>query len=198
MKIWIGCACFSLAMHIALFAAMRSEPRPARMRIEMELADAPRPPPKVEPPPPPKVERVIAKRVVKKAVLPPTAPKEPPKVNDEPPPPPLKVGIDESQLAAEGGMAVASGVTLDGVIGTGTGTIATKAKEGVPGGRGKGRVKHVPIFAVTRLPKAKTVVEPEVPETYRNTSRDIVVVVELDIDAKGRVEEVRVIRGAGS
>ena len=199
-RVWLGSACFSAAVHVALFAAMRSEPRKQEpLRIEMELAEAPRPPPQVEPPPPPPVERIVAKKVVKEAVLPPKKPEAPPpEVEEEPPPPPPKVGIDESETTPEGGMAVASGVTLDGVIGTGTGTIATKAEEGVPGGKGRGRVKHVPIFAVTRLPRAKSLVEPDVPETYRSRSRDLVVVVELDIDVRGRVEDVRVIRGAGS
>lgn len=196
--IWIGSACFSVAAHVVALAALSSEPKPPRVeRIEMELAEVPRPPPPVpqpEPPPPP--ERVVAKRVVKSP--PPPAPRAPEPKQEEPPPAPPKVGVDESQLSPEGGMAVATGVTLDGAIGTGTGTVATKAKEGIPGGRGRGRARHVPIFAVTRLPKAKAVVEPEVPESWRSRARDIVVVLELDIDAKGRVEEVRVIRGAGA
>jgi TonB family protein len=176
---------------LVLLAAVTSSPRHVPLRIEMELAEAPVRPPPVEMPPPP-IARVIAKEVVKKLVR---AKKSEPAPKEAPAPPP-KVGVSEAELSPEGEMAVASGVTLDGVLGTGTGTVAKT--EGVQGGTGTGRVKHVPIFAVTRLPKAKSVVEPDVPESYRSRSRDIVVVLELDIDAQGRVEGVRVIRGAGS
>ena len=206
MRLWLLAIGISAAAHGAFASwVQQREPRkhhPKPPPIEMELSEPepkpePEPEPVPEPPPPPKP--VLVKKIATKPIEP------PPPAAPEPPPPEEapKVGIAEDATAPGGDMAVATGVTLDGEVGTGTKMEKPKdppppQPAGQPGGRpgGTGK-KFVPIYEVTRLPKAKQAVQPDVPEAFRAAQREALVVVEVEIDARGRVMGARVLRGAG-
>lgn len=204
MRPWPIAVTWSLAAHAALvlFVAGRMDgDEHVRLRqvsiARIEHAKVEPPPPRVEEEKKPEPKPRIAKKVVK--ALPKAAPKDPPKPAEEPPKeePKPSVGMSEDQVSRSGEMAVATGVTLEGEIGTGRGTEKKDAvQDGVPGGRGKGS-RPVPIYAVTRLPRPVRLIEPKVPESFRETAREVVVVVEVEIDAKGRVVEARIVRRAG-
>ena len=152
-------------------------PPPVEKKIE-----PPEPPP-APPPPPPR----LVKRVRPKAEAPVTPPEGPTNLLD-----PADSGLPPDQSAPQGGMNVPAGGGIDGPIQKGTGTDKSPAPPPRPPAR-----KFVPIFEVTRMPRAIRPVEPEVPDEFRSQSREAVVVVEVAISASGRVVDARVIKKAG-
>ena len=191
---WIAAAIVSVGAH-GLFATWlehadpKRKPRPP---IEMTLAKLP-PKPIVEPPPPPP---------------PPEPPKQTPKlvtrvVKSVPPPPPppetQRVGISDDATNDKGVIAVPVGVTTDGVLGTGTSMEkdlpppppAPPAPPPPPA-----KPKFFPSYEVTKLPAIKKAVQPEIPDAFREAQREALVVVEVEIDVRGRVVGARVMRHA--
>ena len=190
---WITAAVVSIGAHGA-FAAwidnaeVKKKPRPP---IEMTLAKLPpklvEPPKPVEPPPPPPPKIVKPKLVTRVAKALP------------PPPETQRVGIDEKATTETSDVAVATGVTTDGVIGTGTSMDkdlpppppAPPAPPPPPV-----KPKFFPSYEVTKLPAIKHAVQPEIPDAFRQAQREALVVIEVEIDVKGRVVGARVLRHA--
>ena len=151
------------------------------------------PPPIVRPaPPPPPPPPKLVKRVRPKA-----APSEPPPdgptktdIID-----PAESGLSADQSASQGTMTVQGGGGIDGAIQQGQGSVRTRAAEPPPP-RPPAR-RFVPIFEVTRMPRAVRPVQPDVPDEFRSANREAVVVVEVAISATGRVVDARVIKKAG-
>jgi len=195
-EIWIVAAALSVAANasFAAFVATREPPQPpAPPPIEMRLAAPPKRIAKIDPPPPP-LPPPPKPQLVKKI-----APKPIPLAAPQPPPEIQKVGIDPD-TSSHGDLTISAGSTSEGEVGTGNTmdktppappeppTLAPKAK---PAG------KHfVPIFQVTRMPKPKHAVSPEIPEAFRDAQREALVVIEVELDEQGRVTGARVIRHA--
>lgn len=192
---WIAAAVVSIGAH-GLFATWlenadpKAKPRPP---IEMTLAKLP-PKQIVEPPPPPPPEppKLKPKLVTKVAKSVP------------PPPPPLppetqRRGISEDATTDKGDIAVSTGVTTDGVLGTGTSMEkdlpppppAPPAPPPPPA-----KPKFFPSYEVTKLPAIKKAMQPEIPDAFREAQREALVVVEVEIDVRGRVVGARVLRHA--
>ncbi len=204
--LWITAAAVSVVGHLALaWSIAGHKAPPARRWVDLELATPPprpaptptTPPPAPEaaqkaPKPPPPARKLVA-RAARPAAAPAPAPAAPTP----------KVGIDERRTTPGGGMALTTGTTLDGVIGTGKAERpAPPAPRPAPpaaprAGAGTGGRKLVPLFAVTRLPKARHAIEPRVPDAFRGAAREALVVVEVELDPRGRVVQARVLRGAG-
>jgi len=192
---WIAAGVISAVAHLGFAAWVETgDPAPKPLpRIEMELAKlppakTPEPPPPPPPPPPPK--KIETPKLVKHVQAPP------------PPPQTQRVGVTEEATTDKGEVAVATGVTTDGVIGTGTSMDkdlpppppAPPAPPPPPPQPPKAKV--FPSFEVTKLPKPKHRVQPEVPAAFRDAQREALVVVEVVIDAGGRVIDARVLRHA--
>jgi protein TonB len=191
---WIAAAAVSVIAHVGFAkwvddAEPRKKPRPP---IEMTLAKLPpkvvEPPAPPPPPPPPEVQK--PKRVTKVV-----------KTVPQPPPPPetQRVGISEDATTDTGDVAVSTGVTTDGVLGTGT----SMEKELPPPPPAPPappppppKPKFFPSYEVTKLPTIKKAVHPEIPDAFRQAQREALVVIEVEIDAKGKVVSARVMRHA--
>lgn len=191
---WTIAALVSVGAHVG-FAALVENAEPGkkpRPPIEMTLAKLPKqiaPPPKpVEPPhpPPPPQQPKLVKRVVKSL---PEAP---------PPPETQRVGVSEKATTETGDVTVSTGVTTDGVLGTGT-SMATDLPlppPEPPAPPPPPKPKFFPSYEVTKLPTIKKVVQPEIPDAFRQAQREALVVIEVEIDAKGKVVSARVLRHA--
>jgi protein TonB len=190
---WTVAALVSVGAHVG-FAALveRAEPvKVSRPPIEMSLAKVKKvvePPKPVEPPPPPPPPQPpkLVKRVVK------SLPKAPP------PPETQRVGISEDATADKSDVAVATGVTTDGVLGTGT-SMNREAPPPPPvlvPPAAPARPKFFPSYEVTKLPAIKHAVQPEIPDAFRQAQREALVVIEVEIDARGKVVSARVLRHA--
>lgn len=189
---WILAAVVSVGAHGAFAAWIDNAEvkKKARPPIEMTLAKLPPKvvePPKVVPPPPPPP--------------PPQKPKLVTKVAKALPPPPetQRVGIDEKAAAETSDVAVSAGVTTEGVIGTGT----SMGKELPPPPPAPPapppppvKPKFFPSYEVTKLPAIKHAVQPEIPDAFRQAQREALVVIEVEIDVRGRVVGARVLRHA--
>ena len=188
---WIAAAAVSVIAHVG-FARWVDHQEPAkkpRPPIEMTLAQLPPKivePPPPPPPPPPKIEK--PKRVTKvvKQVAPP------------PPPETQRVGIREDATAATSDVAVSTGVTTDGVIGTGTAMdeALPPPPPAPPAPPAPPKPKFFPSYEVTKLPVIKKAVHPEIPDAFRQAQREALVVIEVEIDVRGKVVGARVLRRA--
>ncbi|MGE5185230.1 MAG: TonB family protein [Acidobacteriota bacterium] len=197
--IFILTAALSVAAH-ASFAAWLSVRQPRRPEphhaIEMTLAPPkPKALAKVEPPPPPPPKPKLPPRLVKKLAPRPT----PPAPAAPPPPETQKIGIDPD--ATKGGPALAAGATSEGEMGTGTTMEPTPPAPPVPPAPpappAKPAGRHfVPIFQVSRMPRAKHAVAPEIPAAFKDAQREALVVVEVELDEQGHVTGARVVRHA--
>jgi protein TonB len=198
-NVWLVASVVTLATHGALATWMVQRepvvhPPPKKTVVRFKVT----PPaakkeiqPPVKPPEPPPPPPKLVKRVRPKA-----APSEPPPdertktdIVD-----PAESGLSEDQSASQGGMTVQRGGAIDGAIQPGTGREKTRVPEPPPKPPAR---KFVPIFEVTRMPKAIRPVEPEVPDEFRSQNREAVVVVEVAISASGRVIGARVVKKAG-
>jgi TonB family protein len=191
---WLIATAVTVAGHGALaawLAQREPEPRPPVARTVVAFKVIPPEPvveaePPPEPPPPPPPPRLIKRE----------------RPVPQPPPPdgatqthlePKESGLVPDQSADQGTMAVQGGRGIDGAIQKGTGTEKTP----VPPAPRPPAKKFVPIFEVSRMPRAIRPVQPLVPEAFRSASREAVVVVEVAISASGRVIDARVIKKAG-
>ena len=192
---WIAAGVISIAAHVGFAtwiekADVKKKPRPP---IEMQLAKLPKKePPKVEPPPPPPPPPEPPKPKLVKHVA---------KVVPQPPPPPqtMRVGIDEKATTEKSDVAVSTGVTTDGVLGTGTTmdkNLPPPPPEPPAPPPPPQKPKFFPSYEVTQLPKVKKPVSPEIPDAFRQAQREALVVVEVEIDIKGKVVGARVMRHA--
>jgi protein TonB len=161
------------------------------------VAEAPKPPKKVEP------LRIAKARPLPPVAVPKDAPAPPPQAENAPPPPndapppgarpnaPVMIGISLSSTTSVGGFAAPVGNTLYGAAPT----VGPKPEEVKPYASPTGR--YVPPFKVTRLPEKETEVEARYPEEARKLGLEGQVVLRLTIDAKGSVVLVKVVRSAG-
>jgi protein TonB len=114
-----------------------------------------------------------------------------------------RVGVTPSPTVTSAGMALPTGATLAGELGTGESlggvldgqkqTLSAPAGER-SGGRGG---EFLPVYRVTTPPRMRERIDPIVPESFRSSGREAVVVVEVSIDISGRVVDASVVRGAG-
>jgi TonB family protein len=97
-------------------------------------------------------------------------------------------------------MAVSTGVTQEGQPDTGSSLEKTPAPPTPPAppapAAKPGGKRFVPIYQVTRMPKAKAPVSPEIPDAFRQAEREALVVVEVELDVHGHVQNARVVRHA--
>ncbi len=191
---WIAAGIVSAIAHVG-FAALVENTEPKKKPlppIEMHLAKLP--PKQLEPPPPPP---------------PPPAPKKPELVKKivkslPPPPQTQRVGISKEATTDTSDVAVSTGVTTDGVLGTGTSMDKDlpppppepPAPPPPPPPPAVKKMKFFPSYEVTQLPRAKSAAQPEIPAAFRDAQREALVVVEVEIDASGRVVSARVIKHA--
>lgn len=201
---WAVAVAVTLSAHGALAAWLaQREPAPrevTRRVTRFRVLPPPEPPavtrpPEPPPPPPPPRPRPAPKRVERPRPRPPESP---------PPPPerpeaaeavePASSGLAPEQGAPAGGMAVEQGAGIDGALQHGAGEAKQPAPP--PPAPRRGRT-YVPIFEVTRMPRAIDQVQPEVPARFSEARREAVVVVEVAIDARGVVVEARAVRKAG-
>jgi protein TonB len=207
--IWMAAAAVSIAAN-ASFAALVAthEPAPPAPRPPILMRLAPPPPKPVAPPaPPPPVELPKPPpprpQLVKKLAPRP----QPARAPEAPPPPAPKIGVSPDASSADG-LAVASGTTTDGELGTGTTMdkvppppvpepVAPPAPPPPPAAKPTGK-RYVPIFQVTRMPKAIHPVAPEIPQAFRDAPHEALVVIEVELDEHGHVTAAKVIRAAGS
>jgi len=196
-SVWIATGVISFAAHGALAAWVATrEPskQPTRPPIEMRLAPPPAkkiepPPPPPPPPEPPKPQ--LVKKLAPRPVVAAPSQAAPPLVE--------KVGIEPDM--DKGGPALAAGSTSEGTPGTGNTMDKTPPAPPPPpeppAPVAKPAGKHfVPIFQVTRMPKAKHAVSPEIPSAFRDAQREALVVVEVELDEQGHVTGARVVRHA--
>ena len=199
--VWLVAGAVTLATHGALAGWLaRREPvvHPPLPRTVVRFKVTPPVPrkevappvatPEPTPPPPPKpVKRVRPKAAPSQP--PPDGPTRTDIVE------PAESGLSPEQSAAQGSMTVQGGGGIDGAIQEGKGSEKTRVAEPPPP-RPAPR-KFVPIFEVTKMPRALRPVEPEVPDAFRSQKREAVVVVEVAISAGGRVVDARVVKKAG-
>ena len=192
--LWGAAAAVSVTAHVAFAAwvearepAPRTQPRPP---VVMELAAVARPkpvePPKPPPPPPPPPKPVTIKKVAKH---PPAAP----------PPPPEAPRFGSDAPDTPGGLPVPKGDTMDAdpvADGQGKEPAPPAPPPPPPAPPAPPAKKFLPAYEVTQLPRPKHRVEPEIPEAFRQAQREALVVVELEIDARGKVVSARVLRHA--
>jgi periplasmic protein TonB len=200
-NVWLVAGAVTLATHGAL-AGWLSQREPAlhpplpktvvRFKVMPPAEKKVVPPPVKLPEPPPPEPPKLVKRVRPKA-----APSQPPP--DGPTRTdivePAESGLSPDQSAAQGAMTVQGGGAIDGAIQEGKGSEKTRVAEPPPP-RPAAR-KFVPIFEVTRMPRAIRRVEPDVPDEFASQKREAVVVVEVAISASGRVVDARVVKKAG-
>jgi TonB family protein len=107
-----------------------------------------------------------------------------------------KVGIDET-TAAKDGLAVQTGGTLEGEVGTGNTMDKTppqvEAPVEPPAPKQTASRHFVPEFKVTRLPQPKSPIQPELPAAFREAQREAHLTVEVEIDETGRVVHAKVL-----
>ena len=191
---WIAAGVISAVAHLGFAAWVENgDPAPKPLpRIEMELAKLPPPKlPEPPPPPPPPPKLIEVPKLVNRISTPP------------PPPQTRRVGVTEAATTEKGEVTVATGVTTDGVIGTGTSMDRdlpppppAPPAPPPPPPSSPPKVKVFPSFEVTKLPKPRHRVQPDVPAAFRDAQREALVVVEVVIDASGRVIDARVLRHA--
>lgn len=202
---WTVAVAVTLAGHGALATWLaRREPAPhvvvKRVTKFHVLPPAPRAVPKVEPvpppePPPPPPPPKLIKRARPAAEMPQPVPDSGPTRTDliEP----AASGLAAADSAPAGAMAVQQGGGIEGAMQEGHGASREPAKPTPPAPPPRPARKFVPIFEVTRMPRALAQVQPEVPEEFREARREAVVVVEVAIGANGVVLDARVVKKAG-
>lgn len=192
--LWTAAIVCSIAAHAAA-AVWVGKPReigrdkPQHRPVEIVLAEPPVPPPPApEPPPPPPEPPRVERRP-----RPVARPVEPPAST----PPPAAAGLPDDALSEGGDVAVPPGHFETGMLSTGDLFGEAGAPPAPPAPPAPRATRYVPIYQVTRLPRPTRPVVPEVPEAFRDSRREALVVVEVDIDARGRVTAARVVREAG-
>jgi TonB family protein len=205
MNIWIASALVSLVGHgaIAVWLGTHDAPPkppkpPTVVRFQAWRPEPPKPPPppppKVEPPPPPKTP---PPKVVKKPNPRPVAPEPPPPATQTHLEEPKNSSITPDQTAPGGDLTTTTGDGLAGPINASHGTAPPETPPAPPAPPPKPKTVYVPIPEVSKLPRAIDPVEPEVPEEWKTSGRDAVVVVEVAITAHGHVVDARVVKKAG-
>lgn len=210
----------SAALHalLALLIAFEASAPPApeaQEPVEFEVVQKPPPPPPPPPEPAPEEKKPEPPKVVKpkptpkpleQAAPPPPkdAPPPPPELTEELPPPPndaapadappqapLMIGISMSSTTTAGSFAAPVGNTLYGSAPT----VAPKPEEVKPYASPTGR--YVPRYKVTKLPELSREVKAKYPEEARKLGIEGQVILELTIDATGKVAEARLVKRAG-
>jgi protein TonB len=198
-RFWVLAGVVSVAAHGAAGAFIETREPHKRIPRAIEMHMQPvakkqiaKPEPKPEPVKPPPPPKIVKPKLVKKL-----APKPVPVMEPEAPPPSPKSGTQPESLS-ENGLAVPDGTTNDGEPGTGTENAPPAPPappapvEPKPAGK-----KFVPIYQVTRMPKAKHAVMPEATDAFRQAQREALVVVEVELDAQGRVMAAKAVKKAG-
>jgi TonB family protein len=191
---WLLGAALSMLGHGALAVWLGNRepaprpPPPRPMRLAFTRLPAPPPPPKVEPPPvePPPVVRP---RIRPRARRPESPRTTATRTHVEPTP----SGLTPDRSAAQGGLQVLGGSGVSGPVQPGEGP----PRPPTPPAAARPARRYVPIFEVTRLPRAVRAIQPEVPPGFDSARREAVVVVEVSITATGVVVDARVVKKAG-
>jgi protein TonB len=194
---WIVAAVVSAGAHGALAAWLETAeptPRPKRPAIEMTLTAPPRRAPAPPPPPPPPPRLPPPKPAVARHVAP-RRPSAPPPASTPPPPEAASPKIGIADAPATSGIAVPAGTSLEGEVGSGT--VDAPAPTAPPAPPAPSTGKHYwPAYKVTRLPRPRTAIAPELPDAFRSAQREQHIVIEVDIDETGHVIHARVVGSA--
>ena len=203
-----GTVTVSLALHVLFLsdmeaAAERTPPRHLhRVEIAMvqtkpspppppPLPDPPKPRPKPTPPPhtPPKPQPLM--HVAQPDIKPPPQPDLPPPLPNAPPPPPdapaappmFGISMSSTVGTSKSGFAVPTGNTT-----------MTGSKNAHPGAR-VAPLHSVPSHAVSHLPKKRGDCQAEYTAEAKRLHVEGQVTLEVDVQADGRVSDVRVLSG---
>jgi protein TonB len=191
----------ALVVHLGIgasLASVRPRNRSLPRNVEMEVVEQPPPPPPAPPPepeppaPPPKQPRLAVRRIAQ--TPPPEAPKPPPSAEAEPPkePAPPVFGVTvESTVTGESGMAVPVGDT----VGTNDRTPRKPAAAAAP--PGPPAFAPVPENYIAELPRVLQEVKEDLPPEAQRLGLEGVVVMRVNLDRRGVVRAVRVIKKAG-
>lgn len=173
----------SIAFHaVAGMFLLSSRPEAAQTENWVEMAVVEPPPPEAEPPPPePEPEKPKPKPVEKLETAPPP--------EEAPPPPRAPIRIAQGLSASS--FAPGSGTAFDVRAGT-----TTKAKAG-PDTMTIDEANGPPCTEATVAPKFKIKPTFEVPQAAKDANVEGRISVLVDIDAEGRVTNVRVQTGLG-
>jgi periplasmic protein TonB len=188
-----------MGAHAGLLAALRGgAPKPAAKVVTIELAETvrPRPPPAPAPEPPPPPEspalRRTGRRLARAAIpRPASGPSASPSADNvvptEGPPTPVRLGLSLGSTHVGGAWAAPVGDPRRGVEG------------GAPEASGPVGKTFVPLSSLTVLPEALETEVPrsEYPPEALRAGLEARVVLELSIDATGRVEAARIMKEEG-
>jgi periplasmic protein TonB len=186
-------ALISTVLHVSLYAFLArplAAPTDTNRRVTMEIVEPP-------PPPPPHEHSKSVQALPKPAKLPtpkvvPPPPNQPPSAKAAPPPP-IHIGVSLSSTVGSGGFAVPVGNTLAGKP-----TAAVDANSVAP--LPESADTFVPSYSVTEAPEVD--VQPDMKAYYPNAARqqnmEGQVLLQLHVDATGRVTHAKLVRGAGN
>jgi protein TonB len=191
---WIAAGVVSAIAHVGFAAYVETHEHVTKVHAVLEMQIVPPKPkprlvtlPEPPPPPPPAPPPKLVKKIVK-TVAPPPKPET------------QRVGITEEATTDKGEVAVPTGVTTEGTLGTGTSMekdLPPPPPEApAPPPPPVKKPKFFPSYEVTKLPRAKSAVQPEIPQAFRDAQREALVVVEVEIDASGNVVSARVLKHA--
>ena len=205
-------AALSFGMHLGLYSMLsrtHTEPPVIKKPVDIEIVEKVKPPPpppkppeekkpeppkpepvkpKVKLPPPPKLEKPPPP-------APPPPPNQPPPPPDNKPPPPINIGLSLSSTTQGGAFAAPVGNTLYGKPDEKAHPPSEARPYQAP--PGPPPVKFVPSYQLSENPTILTDYKPPYPEEAKKEGLEGQVVLELVIDAEGRVTAAKVLHGDG-
>lgn len=191
----------SLVLHASLGTALVAySARPVeknkviKFAVVEEKKEAPKPPP---PPPPPPPQPKPRPKITKPIDLTKPQPKAPQEVKpvEEPKqnlPPPVNFGVDASLTTGQGSFSVQTGSTA-----MADPELVKKQKKLAEAPSAPKEFAPVPTARVTRMPELMADHKVPYPEEARKAGIEGKVVLQLDIDDRGKVVKAKVIKGAG-
>lgn len=189
----------SLVLHATLGTALVAySARPVekhkiiKFAVVDEKKEAPKPPPPPPPPPPPKPRPKITKPIDLTKPQPKASEPSPVEEPKQDLPPPVNFGVDSSLTTGQGSFAVQTGSTA-----MADPELVKKQKLLAEGPEAPKEFAPVPTARVTRMPELMADHKVPYPEEARKAGIEGKVVLQLDIDDKGKVVKVKVIKGAG-
>lgn len=199
-----GSVVFHVVGFVALNLYVESRPPPVFNKpMDLVMIDVKPPPPsppppeekKEEPPPPPKKVKPPPIKVARVTPPPEEIPKEqpPPPPNEEPKeqtkPVPLVVGISMSSTTSTGNFAAAVGNTQYGKTADRAVDPAKVEQYRAP--------KYLPSYQVDTQPEVMADFKPPYPDEARKAGIEGQIILQINVDADGKVTTAKIIRGLG-